>query len=243
MPSILFIIIGAGLITLASALIWIAYRALPDNALECFCFIAGATCLLAGLVVILLGFSSIKRVPEDHVRVLSRSGEPFRVMESGVHMVWEIIPYDDHNISRRWRSSSFSPGEGETRDGTQQPALVRENGETYHVNLTVDWRLRSDDENVIQAWEAVRRHSRDNGSGAKLEDRLWHREASDIVKKALEDCLENISIAKADESHEYSHIETCVEDRFSVLNEKRYVEESTALYEIQNVRNVRVFNA
>lgn len=241
MPSLLFVVLSAGFIVLAVVTSICAAKA--QKPIWEFFFCLCVMSVLGAIVTAGLTFSSMKRVPEDHIRVLSRSGEIFRVLDSGQHFVWEIVPYNSHNISRRWRSSSFLPAEGETRDGLQEPLTAEtENGKKYKVNLTVEWRLKSDGEYVNMAWHAVRRHARENDTpGAKLEDRLWHKETASIVKETLESCLENHSIAKAKESGVYEAIERCVENRFYSQNKRRYDHDDTSFYEIRNVRNITAF--
>ena len=247
MPTILFLIIAAGLAGILAVCIPVGVRmsrrlGLDTSVMEVFTWMVAAIAAIGFLVVFSLGItSSIKRVPEDHVRVLSRSGESFRILDNGTYWIWEVIPFDEHNISRRWRTSSFSPAEGETRDGVQKLVNIDENGQDWDVNVTVDWRIKSDGEYIESAWHTVRRHSRELNPGAKLEDRMWHKEVADNVREAVENCSDNHIFSTAETSEELNEIERCIEKEFAKISDFRYRNEDASLYEVRNARNVRVF--
>ena len=246
MPTIILLIISAGLAAILAisvpAAIKISRRLRSDTSVkEALVWTLAVLALIGCLVTFIVGITgAIKRVPEDHVRVLSRSGESFRVLDNGTYWVWEIVPFNEHNISRRWRTSSFSPAEGETRDGIQSLVNIRGKHGDLAVNVTVDWRIKSDGKYIEAAWDTVRRHSRALNPGAKLEDRMWHKEVSDSVREAVQNCSEHIFLG-ADTAAELIPIERCVERKFEEISEFRYENEDASFYEIRNVRNVRVF--
>ena len=249
MANLLFVIISAGTLGVAAIFGTIGrimyrkrgYASTPASVILCISAFMALMCLIMGVIGTA---TSIKRIPEDHVRILSRGGEVFRVLDDGYHYMWEIIPYDEYNLSRRWRTSSFTPAEGETVDGIQWPIIIEEDGRDRGVNVTVDWRIKSDGEYIESAWQSIRRHSRENNNpGAKLEDRMWHKEVAPSVRDAVAQCSEEEGYVfyKAKTTSDFNEIERCIEGRFDGIITFREDRRDTSLYEIRNVRNVRVF--
>ena len=95
MPTIILLIISAGLAAILAISvptgIKISRRLGSDTSVkEALVWTLAVIALIGFLVTFIVGITgAIKRVPEDHVRVLSRSGESFRVLDNGTYWVWE----------------------------------------------------------------------------------------------------------------------------------------------------------
>ena len=129
--------------------------------------------VLSGIMLILtivFVFLGMQRVPDNHVRVLSRSGEPFKVLEEGQHYVAEFIPYQSSNFSCRPRISGYIPGQDTITDGVAKWAEIGKTRETiFYVKADFLWNLICDEESALRAWNIVAR----NKDSVKLEDKLF----------------------------------------------------------------------
>ena len=151
----------------------------------------GAIIGLVSLVflTLFLGFGT-KRVPDDHIRVLHRGGEPFRILEEGTHYVAEFKPFDDANFSCRPRINSRVPGQDTIADGVAKWAQIGDRETSFEIGVDTQWNLICTPEGVLEAWK----YSKRNFDAVKLESAIYQRVVVPAVNKVISKCApSNIS--------------------------------------------------
>lgn len=193
----------------------------------------GAIISLVALVflTVSLGFGT-KRVPDDHIRILHRSGEPFRILEEGTHYVAEFKPFDDANFSCRPRINSRVPGQDAIADGVAKWAQIGPRGSAFEISVDTQWKLICTPEGILKAWEYTKR----NLDTVKLESGIYQRHVVPIVDEAISACEPEISEDDGRES---------IKDYYSAGEGGRCVQNMLAshdseMVEIQNVSGWQV---
>ena len=147
-----------------------------------FLYVLSGIMLILTIVFVFLG---MQRVPDNHIRILSRSGEPFKVLDEGQHYVAEFVPYQSTNFSCRPRISSYIPGQDTIIDGAAKWAEIGKTRETsFYVKSDFLWNLNCDKESALRAYNIVAR----NKDRVKIEDKLFQSHVVPFTHQAIQRC-------------------------------------------------------
>ena len=144
---------------------------------------------ICGLVAGFLALAQFHRVPEDHIRVLHRSGEPFMVLKQGIHYIPEFIGYNESNFSCRPRQYDYGPGKDTVTDGTAKWAEIGDiRGNNFYLNAVFDWSLKCDAESIIRNFDTVKR----DFSTTKAENKIFLQSFVQHSHAAIKECAPHI---------------------------------------------------
>lgn len=187
-----------------------------DGIMGCLLCVA----VVAFLVTACMPFLGFKKVPEDNIRIFSRSGAMFHSMTEGVHYIAELVPFNEYTINCRPRPSGFTPGTGNTMDSPAVPVqTLRDSSRPLEITPQFHYRLTCSRSSAASLHEAVRRQS---GAGAATrEDRVFHRIVAPAMTEAIQNCERTVlgqdrqvlSVAKIEQLWSSKKARDCIHEK------------------------------